>query len=216
MSADPLSLTRREVVATTVAAGAISVLPGMMSPQESDAIRPLQARERDDTMATVIETIRPFQVNFPEADLAELQRRISATKWPEAETVTDASQGVQLATTQALAQYWATEYDWRRCEAKLNALPQFITEIDGLDIHFIHVRSRARECVAGHHHARLARLDHRAAEDHRAADQSDRAWRERIGRLPRRDPVAAGPWLLRQADGARMDPRYHRAARGRR
>src|SRR6202167_2973489 len=86
--------------------------------------------------------IRPFHVNVPEADLAELRRRINATKWPERETVTDASQGVQLATIQALARYWATEYDWRKIEAKMNALPQFITEIDGLDIHFIHVRSK--------------------------------------------------------------------------
>ena len=86
--------------------------------------------------------IRPFQVNIPEAELTELRRRINATKWPERETVTDASQGVQLATTQALARYWATDYDWRKIEAKLNALPQFITEIDGLDIHFIHVRSK--------------------------------------------------------------------------
>jgi pimeloyl-ACP methyl ester carboxylesterase len=86
--------------------------------------------------------IRPFRVNFPEAELTELRRRIKATKWPDRETVTDASQGVQLATTQALARYWATEYEWRKCEAKLNAVPNFITEIDGLDIHFIHVRSR--------------------------------------------------------------------------
>jgi pimeloyl-ACP methyl ester carboxylesterase len=87
-------------------------------------------------------TIRPFHVNIPEADLTELRRRINDTKWPERETVTDATQGVQLATVQALARYWATDYDWRKIEAKLNALPQFITEIDGLDIHFIHVRSK--------------------------------------------------------------------------
>jgi hypothetical protein len=86
--------------------------------------------------------IRPFQVNIPEAELAELRRRINATKWPERETVKDASQGVQLATIQALTRYWAAEYDWRKIEAKLNALPQFITDIDGLDIHFIHVRSK--------------------------------------------------------------------------
>ena len=87
--------------------------------------------------------IRPFQkVNFPETDLTELRRRINNTRWPERETVTDATQGVQLATTQALARYWATEYDWRKIEAKLNALPNFMTEIDGLDIHFIHVRSK--------------------------------------------------------------------------
>ena len=88
------------------------------------------------------DAIRPFHVNFPEAELTDLRRRINATKWPERETVTDASQGVQLATIQALARYWATEYDWRKIEAKMNALPQFITEIDGLDIHFIHVRSK--------------------------------------------------------------------------
>jgi pimeloyl-ACP methyl ester carboxylesterase len=86
--------------------------------------------------------VRPFRFNVPEAELTELRRRINATKWPERETVADASQGVQLATTQALARYWATDYDWRTCEAKLNALPQFMTEIDGLDIHFIHVRSK--------------------------------------------------------------------------
>src|SRR5262250_1205573 len=86
--------------------------------------------------------VRQFQAGFPEAELTELRRRINATKWPERETVTDATQGVQLATIQALARYWGTEYDWRKCEAKLKALPQFMTEIDGLDIHFIHVRSR--------------------------------------------------------------------------
>jgi pimeloyl-ACP methyl ester carboxylesterase len=86
--------------------------------------------------------IRPFRLNIPEAELAELRRRISATRWPDRETVADASQGVQLATTQALARYWAKEYDWRKCEVRLNALPNFITEIDGLDIHFIHVRSK--------------------------------------------------------------------------
>jgi pimeloyl-ACP methyl ester carboxylesterase len=86
--------------------------------------------------------IRPFHVNVPEADLAELRRRIEATRWPDRETVGDQSQGVQLATVQKLARYWATEYDWRKVEARLTALQQFITEIDGLDIHFIHVRSK--------------------------------------------------------------------------
>jgi pimeloyl-ACP methyl ester carboxylesterase len=83
-----------------------------------------------------------FHVNIPEADLTDLRKRISATKFPERETVPDASQGVQLATVQNLARYWATEYDWRKCEERLNAVPNFITEIDGLDIHFIHVRSK--------------------------------------------------------------------------
>jgi len=86
--------------------------------------------------------IRPFHMEFPETELTELRRRINATKWPEKETVDDATQGVQLATMQALARYWGSEYDWRKVEAKLNALPQFITEIDGLDIHFVHVRSK--------------------------------------------------------------------------
>src|ERR1700726_1803616 len=91
--------------------------------------------------------IRPFHVNVPEEQLTELRRRINATRWPERETVTDASQGVQLATIQALARYWATDYDWRKIEAKLNALPQFMTEIDGLDIHFIHVRSQHQDAL---------------------------------------------------------------------
>src|SRR5882724_7933019 len=86
--------------------------------------------------------IRQFRVNVPEAELTELRRRIKATKWPERETVGDESQGVQLDTIQKLARYWQTEYDWRKIEARLNAVPQFITEIDGLDIHFIHVRSK--------------------------------------------------------------------------
>jgi pimeloyl-ACP methyl ester carboxylesterase len=88
------------------------------------------------------DSIRPFHVSFPDEALADLKRRVTATRWPERETVADQSQGVQLATIQKLAHYWATEYDWRKCEARLNALPQFITEIDGLDIHFIHVRSK--------------------------------------------------------------------------
>ncbi len=86
--------------------------------------------------------IRPFHVHFPESELVDLRRRVNATRWPEKETVSDDSQGVQLATMQKLAHVWGTHYDWRKCEAQLNALPQFITTIDGLDIHFIHVRSK--------------------------------------------------------------------------
>ena len=86
--------------------------------------------------------IREFQIDCPELELDDLRRRISATRWPERETVDDDSQGVPLATMQELARYWATDYDWRRCETKLNSLPNFLTEIDGLDIHFVHVRSR--------------------------------------------------------------------------
>jgi pimeloyl-ACP methyl ester carboxylesterase len=120
-------------------------------PQSSDGREALAASaataassrvSRQARVATKSDAIREFHVNVPESELAELRRRINATRWPDRETVSDATQGVQLATTQALARYWATEYDWRKCEARLNALPQFITEIDGLDIHFIHVRSK--------------------------------------------------------------------------
>src|ERR1700727_154036 len=128
-----------------------------MTAHKSTAAQTKQSKTnpKEDTMTQTVSTqqgskqtadknaIRPFQkVNIPEEELTELRRRINNTRWPERETVTDATQGVQLATTQALARYWATEYDWRKIEAKLNALPQFITVIDGLDIHFIHVRSR--------------------------------------------------------------------------
>jgi pimeloyl-ACP methyl ester carboxylesterase len=91
--------------------------------------------------------IRPFQVGFPDAELTELRRRINATRWPERETVNDDSQGVPLTTMQELARYWGTDYDWGKCETRLNALPQFITEIDGLDIHFIHVRSQHEDAL---------------------------------------------------------------------
>ena len=94
------------------------------------------AAENNDT------AIRPFRVTIPEKQLAELRRRIADTRWPTKELVEDRSQGVQLATLKALAHYWATDYDWRKAEARLNALPQFVTKIDGVDIHFIHVKSR--------------------------------------------------------------------------
>jgi pimeloyl-ACP methyl ester carboxylesterase len=93
------------------------------------------------------EAIRPFRIEVPEADLADLRRRIAATRWPGRELVDDRSQGVQLATIQELARYWTAEYDWRRCEARLNALPQFTTEIDGVDVHFVHVRSRHEDAL---------------------------------------------------------------------
>jgi pimeloyl-ACP methyl ester carboxylesterase len=119
---------RRRLLGTATigiaAAGAASLLPAhQATAAEGDAIR-------------------PFRINVPEAKLVDLRRRIAETQWPEKETVADQSQGVQLATIQQLARYWATDHDWRKVEAKLNALPQFITEIDGLDIHFIHVRSK--------------------------------------------------------------------------
>jgi pimeloyl-ACP methyl ester carboxylesterase len=95
----------------------------------------------DSTTASAERAVRPFRIDVPQGELDELRRRIDATRWPNAELVTDRSQGVQLAAIQSLARYWTTEYDWGRCEARLNALPQFKTEIDGLDIHFIHVES---------------------------------------------------------------------------
>jgi len=112
---------------------ALPVLPGNMSTNQNITNNMNKIKNSD---------IRPFHVNVPETELIELRRRINATRWPDRETVTDSSQGVQLATMQKLARYWATDYDWRKVEAKLNALPQFITTIDGLDIHFIHVRSK--------------------------------------------------------------------------
>src|SRR5689334_8131948 len=109
------SLTRRDVLATATALGAVSLLPGKLMAAD------------DDTM------IRPFDFSAREEDLVDLRRRIAATRWPEKETVNDATQGVQLATMKKLADYWQGSYDWRKVEARLKALPQFITEIDGLD-----------------------------------------------------------------------------------
>ena len=114
----------RDLLAASAAAGAMNVLP------------PGAPR------AAEVDAVPPFRVNISEEELVDLRRRLKATKWPEREQVADASQGVQLATMQELARYWATDYDWRKAEARLNALPNFITEIDRLDIHFIHVRSK--------------------------------------------------------------------------
>jgi pimeloyl-ACP methyl ester carboxylesterase len=125
---EAINQDRRRLLSTAAmgiaVAGAANLLPGNLA------------------IAAEPDAIRPFHVSFPEETLVDLRRRIAATRWPERETVTDPSQGVQLATVQKLARYWQTDYDWRKIEAKLNALPQFITEIDGLDIHFIHVRSK--------------------------------------------------------------------------
>ena len=128
-----ITVTFFGAAAATIAAGPLGLLGFSKG---SRAMATAQQTGSDKT------PIRPFQVDVPESELTELRRRINATRWPERETVTDQSQGVQLATIQKLARYWATDYDWRKCEAKLNALPQFIAEIDGLDIHFIHVRSK--------------------------------------------------------------------------
>ena len=101
-----------------------------------------QRTTRNDTDTAEINGVRPFSINVPEAELVDLRQRVLATRWPDKETVTDTSQGVQLARIQPLVRYWGTDYEWRKGEAKLNALPQFMTNIDGVDIHFIHVRSR--------------------------------------------------------------------------
>ncbi|MGO4567758.1 epoxide hydrolase family protein [Rhizobium sp. 2YAF20] len=124
MSSFSLSITRRRLLATAAAAAAISVLPNGRSFAKSD------------------EAIRPFHFSATDKQLADLRKRVLATRWPEQETVKDSSQGVQLATIKKLADYWARDYNWRNVEARLNALPQFVTNIDGLDIHFIHVKSK--------------------------------------------------------------------------
>src|SRR5712671_1214647 len=125
------SLPRRSVLAASAAALGVAVLAGQSV--FSSAI--------GDT------GIRPFQVHVPEAALVDLRRRIAETRWPDKETVADQSQGAQLAKLQALVRYWGSGYDWRKAEAKLNALPQFTTNIDGVDIHFIHVRSRNKNAL---------------------------------------------------------------------
>jgi pimeloyl-ACP methyl ester carboxylesterase len=120
-------------------AGSAAPAPGAPARGQPNAPQAPQPRSTQGADKTAI---RPFRVNIPEKDLADLRRRVESTRWPEKEPVADASQGVPLATMQKLAKYWATDYDWRKCEARLNAVPNFITEIDGLDIHFIHVRSK--------------------------------------------------------------------------
>ena len=129
MSETSLWPTRRELLATTDAAGAIGALPGTLR----------AAAESDSTCA--------FRANVPGEEIIELRRRMAATHWPDRETVPDRSQGAQLAKLQELVRYWGTEYDWRKGEAKLNGFPQFMTEIDGLDFHFIHVRSRHADAL---------------------------------------------------------------------
>src|SRR5262245_27783736 len=124
---------RRTVLAATAAAGAASLVP----------TQPTAAADETKGGAA----IRPFRIDVPEAKLVDLRRRIAATQWPEKETVENESRGVQLATIQALARYWATDYNWRQAEARLNALPQLMTEIDGLDIHFIHVGSKHEKAL---------------------------------------------------------------------
>jgi len=145
--------SRRGFLKTSSTLGlAIAFSPAAISKAFADSESTDAAKENATTRTSAAElgsepaadgtTIRPFHVNFSEAEVTDLRRRVNATRWPEKETVTDTTQGVQLETTRALARYWGTDYDWRKCEARLKALPHFITEIDGLDIHFIHVRSK--------------------------------------------------------------------------
>src|SRR5262245_15250 len=138
----PTLATRRSFLATSAAAGTVSVFHSN-SAAARDALAGPTSEHGDSAMATTDNTpIRPFSFQAPEEALVDLHRRINATRWPEREQVPDASQGVQLDTVHKLARYWATQHDWRKAEARLNALPNFIIEIDGLDIHFIHVRSK--------------------------------------------------------------------------
>src|SRR5215472_13282971 len=131
------SPTRRSLLAGSAASGAVSLLP-----MHFVAARAQSKQEGSPLGKTKADAILPFRVNVRGEDLANLRRRLAATRWPTKELVEDRSQGVQLATLRALARYWSTEYDWRKCEARLNALPQFTTVIDGVKIHFIHVKSR--------------------------------------------------------------------------
>ncbi|SOE87823.1 Epoxide hydrolase N terminus [Burkholderia sp. YR290] len=133
----PKSPSRRRFVRVTAASIAAGSLSRLAFAQISRAITEVGQQTGNDRTS-----IRPFRVNAQESDLIDLQRRIKATRWPERETRADDSQGVPLAMIQELARHWSTDDDWRKCEAKLNALPNFVTEIDGLDIHFIHVRSK--------------------------------------------------------------------------
>jgi pimeloyl-ACP methyl ester carboxylesterase len=136
------SPSRRSFLAISAAAGAASVLPAQLA-AAGDATRPQSHNQEGSAMGTPdANAIRPFSIDVPEEELADLRRRILATRWPDQETVKDQSQGVQLAKIQDLARYWGTEHDWRKAEAKLNGLPQFVTRIDGLDIQFTHIRSR--------------------------------------------------------------------------
>jgi pimeloyl-ACP methyl ester carboxylesterase len=136
---DTPDLNRRRFFAAAAATAAAGQLGLLGFPRRINAMTGVMTEVERGSATT---DIRPFRVNVSDAEISDLRRRIKATKWPERETVNDDTQGVQFATTQKLAQYWATEHDWRKVEAKINAVPNFLTEIDGLDIHFIHVRSK--------------------------------------------------------------------------
>ena len=127
--------TNKGIITNSIIAGAMAI--SSTGQAQTDAHTDLRSSD----------LIRPYHIKISEAALTDLNKRIKDTRWPDKETVNDASQGVQLATMQKLAQYWGTDYNWRKVEAKLNALPQFMTTIDGLDIHFIHVRSKEKNAL---------------------------------------------------------------------
>ncbi|CDY76932.1 Epoxide hydrolase [Caballeronia glathei] len=138
----PQTASRRRFIGAAAAAVVAGSLSRLAFADTNQAITQVAQSTGSDKTA-----LRPLRVHVPESRLVELRRRIKATRWPERETVTDASQGVQLATMQKLARYWETSYDWRKVEARINAQPNFVTEIDGLDIHFIHVRSKHQNAL---------------------------------------------------------------------
>jgi pimeloyl-ACP methyl ester carboxylesterase len=139
--------TRREALIAGGYGLLMSAVPAVAQASLKENMMAQAEIAQSNTPRSPAAAIRSFRINFPEADLAALRARVSAARWPDRETVKDDSQGVQLATMQALAHYWGTEYDWRKVEARLNALPQYITAIDGLDIHFIHVRSKHKSAL---------------------------------------------------------------------
>jgi hypothetical protein len=145
MSAGSFAPTWRSFLATSAAVGAFGLV--LLAAPSYAQIVPAADAEASVIATAEDNAIRPFHNNIPEEALVDLRRRIAATRWPERETVADQSQGVQLSTVKKLASYWATDYDWRKVEAKLNAYPQFVTNIDGVDIHFIHVRSKEKNSL---------------------------------------------------------------------
>ena len=195
MSSTPFSPMRRHLLATSVAAGVSAMLPTALH------------------AATGATGIRPFAAHIPDDAVADLRRRIAATRWPGRETVADESQGVRLARMQALLRYWGTDYDWRKGEARLNGFPMFITEIDGPT--FISftcaLGTSAMPMIMTHGWP----ADLRVAEGDRPADRSDRARRERGRCVSRRRAVVAGFRLLGPSDTDRLGFRPHRARMGR-
>ena len=198
MSFNSLSSTRRELLAGAAAAGVATMLAGSSNAAKSNVGS-------------------PFSVSYPQDQLDDLRRRVAATRWPDKETVADDTQGVQLETVRKLARLLGDRLRLAQgARRRLNALPQFITEIDGLDIHFIHVRSKhenALPIIVTHGWPGSIIEQLKIIEP---LTDPDRAWRQRSGRLRRRDPVAAGLRLLRQADRAGLDTRPASPRRGRR